>query len=161
MPIGLPRRSLLSAGVAAPLVALLAGCSAEAGVRAGSRGVSAVSVQGLRRRTARDSAALLARYEATEAAHPALGEALTPFRETVAAHLRALGDDASSAPAGRVPEVPAEPADAVGALVEAERRTADRRLAALADSPPELARLLASLAAAGAAQAQLLAEVRA
>lgn len=161
MAIGLPRRTLLSAGLAVPLAGLLAGCSGDAGGRPGGASVSAVSVQGLRRRTARDSTALVARYEATKRAHPALAEPLAPFREVALAHLRALGDGTPSGPAGRGPEVPGEPADAVGALIEAERRTSQGRLAALAEAPPELARLLASLAAAGAAQAQLLEEVRA
>ncbi|RMI38535.1 hypothetical protein EBN88_16625 [Streptomyces triticirhizae] len=142
-------------GLAAPLV----GCTADASVR--PDGPSAVSVQGLRRRTARDSAALVARYEATERAHPELAEPLAPFREVALAHLRALSDGGASAPARRDVEVPGEPAEAVGALIEAERRTSEGRLAGLADAPPELARLLASLAAAGAAQAQLLEEVRA
>jgi hypothetical protein len=49
----------------------------------------------------------------------------------------------------------------VAALVQAERRTAERRQQALADTTPELARLLASLAAAGSVQAYLLSEVTA
>lgn len=43
-------------------------------------------------------------------------------------------------------------------LAAAERRTADARAAALVSAPPELARLLASVAAAGAAHAYLLTE---
>ncbi|GAA3891209.1 hypothetical protein GCM10022227_54810 [Streptomyces sedi] len=118
-------------------------------------------MQGLRRRTARDSTTLVARYEATERAHPALVEPLAPFRAVALAHLRALRDGGPSGPSGQAPEVPPAPADAVGALIEAERRIAEERLAAVTEAPPELARLLASLAAAGAAQAQLLEGVRA
>ncbi|KAB8161669.1 hypothetical protein FH609_025955 [Streptomyces sp. 3MP-14] len=149
----------LAAALAVPLAGALVGCSADASVR--PDGPSAVSVQGLRRRTARDSAELVARYEATERAHPGLAEPLAPFREVALAHLRALSDGEPSAPARRDVAVPEEPAEAVGALIEAERRTSEGRLAGLAEAPPELARLLASLAAAGAAQAQLLEEVRA
>ncbi|WP_062206059.1 hypothetical protein [Streptomyces sp. NBRC 109706] len=159
--MGLPRRSFLAAGAALTLTGAVAGCSTDAGARPGGQSVSAVSVQGLRRRTARRSTALVSRYDATAEAHPALAEALAPFRDVAVAHLRALSDGSATGPAGAPPEVPAEPADAVGALIEDERRTSDERLAALDEAPPELARLLASLAAAGAAQAQLLEGVRA
>lgn len=48
--------------------------------------------------------------------------------------------------------------DALAALAAAERELADRRTAELLDVPGELARLLASVAAAGAAHAYLLTE---
>ncbi|WP_405794212.1 hypothetical protein [Streptomyces sp. NBC_01506] len=66
--------------------------------------------------------------------------------------------NASSGPAPSVPAVPADPGAAVKALAAAERRTADAHADALVHAPPELARLLASLAAAGAAHAYLLTE---
>ncbi|WP_439946622.1 hypothetical protein [Streptomyces sp. BBFR109] len=56
------------------------------------------------------------------------------------------------------PAVPVKPADALAALAAAERSLADARAAALLDVPGELARLLASVAAAGAAHAYLLTE---
>ncbi|MBQ0984390.1 hypothetical protein KBZ10_07620 [Streptomyces sp. F63] len=65
------------------------------------------------------------------------------------------------APAGReaaAPEVPRQAAKALKALAEAERRTADARTGALSRAEPELARLLASVAASGAAHAYLLTE---
>ncbi|MDT0310209.1 hypothetical protein RM780_25125 [Streptomyces sp. DSM 44917] len=163
----MPRRTLL-AGCAA---GVLAGCTSGSGAGGGAGGV--VSGTGLRRRAARDSSALLARYDATAVAHPALAGALGPLRESVAAHVAALagaggtspdgaagGDAAAPAPAGAAPEVPGEPERALQALIDAERAMADQRLRALAGAPPELARLLASLAAAGAAQAHLLSEAR-
>lgn len=52
--------------------------------------------------------------------------------------------------------VPADPTVAVGELAAAARRTADAHAAALEAAPPEYARLLASVAAAGAAHAYLL-----
>lgn len=69
----------------------------------------------------------------------------------------AAGDtgDVASGPA---PSVPADPGAAVRALAAAERRAADAHADALVHAPPELARLLASLAAAGAAHAYLLTE---
>ncbi|MEV7130782.1 hypothetical protein [Streptomyces sp. NPDC093260] len=54
--------------------------------------------------------------------------------------------------------VPATPADALAALAAAERSLAEARAAVLLDVPGELARLLASVAAAGAAHAYLLTE---
>ncbi|MFD8610940.1 hypothetical protein [Streptomyces sp. NPDC059631] len=61
---------------------------------------------------------------------------------------------AASASAG----VPARPGDALASLAAAERSLADRRTDALLQAPGELARLLASVAAAGAAHAYLLTE---
>ncbi|MFF7178907.1 hypothetical protein [Streptomyces sp. NPDC008121] len=54
--------------------------------------------------------------------------------------------------------VPADPAAALRELTAAVRATADVHTAALLDAPPEYARLLASVAAAGAAHAYLLTE---
>ncbi|UCM90789.1 hypothetical protein [Streptomyces marincola] len=165
---GVPRRALLASCL---LTGALTGCTSSGGAGAGGRAAGPGAAAGLRRRAARASSALLARYDATSAAHPALAGPLAPFRDIVTAHLRALTEaDAASAapddgvgagPEGDVPRVPGEPAGAVSALAAAERQAAEERLRTLADAPPELARLLAALAAAGAAQAHLLGEVRA
>ncbi|MDJ1132622.1 hypothetical protein [Streptomyces iconiensis] len=52
--------------------------------------------------------------------------------------------------------VPHDEREALSALAGAERRLADARTGALADAPPELARLLASVAASGGAHVYLL-----
>ncbi|MCT4354086.1 hypothetical protein M5362_13190 [Streptomyces sp. Je 1-79] len=65
------------------------------------------------------------------------------------------GASASSPPA---PAVPADPAAALKELAAAVRSTADTHTATLLDAPPEYARLLASVAAAGAVHAYLLTE---
>ncbi|MEV5380867.1 hypothetical protein AB0L26_33645 [Streptomyces nondiastaticus] len=52
--------------------------------------------------------------------------------------------------------MPGDEKAALAALADAERRTADSRTKDLASASPELARLLASVAAAGAAHAYLL-----
>ncbi|MES4908710.1 MULTISPECIES: hypothetical protein [unclassified Streptomyces] len=153
--------------------ALLAGCSDGSGSRPDAAGVPA-GEERLRTRGARDSTALLARYDATADAHPQLADRLRPLREETARHLDAFRAPASasashssaspsasasaSASAGgaRVPDVPKDEEKALAALARAERRTADTRTAALRDAPPELARLLASIAACGAAHAYLL-----
>lgn len=54
--------------------------------------------------------------------------------------------------------VPHDEKGALAALAGAERRLADSRTKALADAPPELARLLASVAACGGAHVYLLEE---
>jgi hypothetical protein len=156
---GLPRRSLLAGGALAGLLGASAGCTSGPDEPAGGAAAD-VSDEGARRRAARDSAALLARYDATATAHPSLAGVLEPLRAVVAAHLTALGSSPAADPPGGAPEVPAEPAGAVTALADAERETATARQRALDGVPPETARLLASLAAAGSAQAHLLNEVR-
>jgi hypothetical protein len=54
--------------------------------------------------------------------------------------------------------VPASEKDALALLAAAERELTERRTGALAGVPGELARLLASVAAAGAAHVYLLTE---
>ncbi|MEU7046259.1 hypothetical protein AB0A77_35125 [Streptomyces varsoviensis] len=186
------RRSVLTGAAALGAAALLAGCSAH---QDGAEGDKRAAVGArLRARAARDSTALLERYEATLAAHAGLAGRLTPLRAEVALHARAFGarekratgsstpsasSSASTSPASPTSpstvssssasstssasptadtDVPRDEKGALGALADAERRTADAHLAALADAPPELARLLASVAAAGAAHVYLLTE---
>ncbi|MFI1465974.1 hypothetical protein [Streptomyces wuyuanensis] len=64
----------------------------------------------------------------------------------------------SSAASPAAPPVPADAGAAVRELAAAERTTADAHTAALSGAPPEYARLLASVAAAGAVHAYLLTE---
>ncbi|MFF8729816.1 hypothetical protein ACF073_25480 [Streptomyces sp. NPDC015171] len=151
------RRSLL---VSAAGAALLAGCSAGPG--SGEAGPSAAGAA--RARAARDSRGLLERYDAVLAAHPGLAERLRPLRAQVAAHAAAFeegatatGTPTATAPASAAP-VPAAEKDAVAGLAAAERDLAGRRAKDLLEVPGELARLLASVAAAGAAHASLLTE---
>ncbi|GGP48664.1 hypothetical protein [Streptomyces abikoensis] len=171
-----PRRRRVLAGGAAALLAggagaLLSACSSASSgdPDAAERSPGAAR---LRERAARDTAVLLERYDATLAAHTALAGRLRPLRAEVARHAEAFaapGPKSPSAsasasasappaaPAARV-EVPEEEKAALAALADAERRTADARTATLGSAPPELARLLASVAAAGAAHAYLLTE---
>ncbi|MFI9243304.1 hypothetical protein ACIGXF_12020 [Streptomyces sp. NPDC053086] len=148
------RRSLLASAAGA---ALLAGCSA--GPDSGEDGPSAATRA--RARAARDSRGLLARYDAVLAAHPGLADRLRPLRAQVAAHATAFeeGATATAATSAAATPVPAAEKDAVAGLAAAERALADRRAKDLLAVPGELARLLASVAAAGAAHAYLLTEV--
>lgn len=155
VPPGPRRRTLL---VSAAGGALLAGCSA--GPESGDDAPSAV--ERARARAARDSRGLLARYDAVLAAHPGLAERLRPLRTQVAAHAAAFADGgtatASATATASTAPVPAAEKDAVAGLAAAERALADRRAKDLLEVPGELARLLASVAAAGAAHAYLLTE---
>lgn len=151
------RAVLASAAIGVPFAAgLLAGCSAAtAPPGTGTRGAE------LRAGAARDSAALLERYDATAAAHPPLAPGLGPLREQVAQHLAvfaaAPGSPSASASARpRRVRIDADPGRAVADLADSERRLADARTAALAGAPPEEARLLASVAACGACHVLLL-----
>ncbi|MEV0445196.1 hypothetical protein AB0I84_45345 [Streptomyces spectabilis] len=153
-----PRRRSLLAGTAGAV--LLTGCS-DAG--SGDGDGRSADAERLRARAARDSAALLRRYDAVIAAHAPLAGRLRPLRDEVARHAEVLADDGSTpapAPATRAPEppVPDGPKDALRLLATAERELARRRGKQLLDAPGELARLLASVAAAGAAHAYLLTE---
>ncbi|MEV5985151.1 hypothetical protein AB0L85_09035 [Streptomyces sp. NPDC052051] len=154
----LRRRSLLASVAGA---ALLAGCS---GAPDSATTAAASLSRATRARAARDSSALAERYAAVIAAHPSLADRLRPLRAEVLRHARAFGEglDASPSPsvsatASATPSpVPTSPEAAVTVLAAAERALADRRTAALLEVPGELARLMASVAAAGAAHAYLL-----
>ncbi|MFH8570688.1 hypothetical protein [Streptomyces sp. NPDC017993] len=176
----LTRRRTLLAGAALGGAALLVGCSEEPDP---SRAEHSSAAERLRERSARDSEQLLARYDATLAAHPDLEARLRPLRSEVARHARAFTGDAAapsptatpsdasarnagvhssgaspSAGPSSGPAVPEDRKAARTALADAERELSDTRTKALKAAPPELARLLASVAASGAAHAYLLAE---
>ncbi|MFJ9007370.1 hypothetical protein [Streptomyces canus] len=164
VPSGPRRRSLL-ASVAGG--ALLVGCSDGTGsTEEGTAGSPSV-VERARVRAARDSRGIVERYDAVLAAHPALAERVGPLRAEAVRHVEAFGETAAkSSPTPTASKaspspsvtVPATEKDALAQLAAAERALADRRAKALLDVPGELARLLASVAAAGAAHAYLLME---
>ncbi|CAL9602425.1 hypothetical protein [Streptomyces sp. enrichment culture] len=172
------RRSLLASAAGA---ALLVGCTGGSG--SGESGSGPSDAERARARAARDSEDLAARYAAVIAAHPVLAERLRPLREEVVRHAeafgavraasptatsgaaaspsvsaRAAGPGGDSGDSGDAGVVPADEKGALALLAGAERKLADRRAGALLDIPGELARLLASVAAAGAAHVFLLTE---
>lgn len=172
VPSGPRRRSLL-ASVAGGV--LLTGCSD--GDRSGEEGTAGTPsvAERVRARAARDSRGIVERYDAVLAAFPTLAERVGPLRAEAVRHAQAFGETApkpspspsvspSGTPGGASPStspsaaVPATEKDALAQLAAAERELADRRAKALLDVPGELARLLASVAAAGAAHAYLLTE---
>ncbi|WP_405950943.1 hypothetical protein OG588_36440 [Streptomyces prunicolor] len=159
--LGPRRRSLLTSAAGA---ALLVGCSTGAD-DSGTTGGSESAAEHARARAATDSETLLQRYDAVLAAHPTLADRLDPLRAEVVRHTAAFGGNSSTpsatataSPSASATAVPATPSDALADLATAERALADRRAKALLELPGELARLLASVAAAGAAHAYLLTE---
>ncbi|MEV7453973.1 MULTISPECIES: hypothetical protein [Streptomyces] len=166
-----PRRRTLLASAAG--AALLAGCSAGPADPDGGTGGSPSLAERARARAARDSEDLVDRYDAVLAAHPAVERLVAPLRAEAVRHMEAFGGgasgpssspsatpspSASTSPSASVRAVPADQRDALTELAAAERTLADERAKALLGLPGELARLLASVAAAGAAHAFLLTE---
>ncbi|WP_367320496.1 hypothetical protein [Streptomyces sp. HUAS ZL42] len=166
-PSGPRRRSLLASAAGA---VLLVGCSSGAGETGDGETEESTSgspsvTERARARAARDSSALVERYDAVLAAHPTLAKRLGPLRAEVVRHAEAFGGvrQSSTTPAPTVstasPDaVPVSEADVLAGLAAAERALAERRTVELLAVPGELARLLASVAAAGAAHAYLLTE---
>lgn len=102
------------------------------------------------RARARDSAAaLLDRYDAVIAAHPALAGQLRPYADEIDRHLTAFGGTRPSP--GTVPPpgepVPPDPKAAVTDLAAREQQGADGRTADLPAAGADLARLLAAVSA--------------
>ncbi|MFI8325423.1 hypothetical protein [Streptomyces sp. NPDC085529] len=176
------RRAVLVAGASAAAAALT-GCTSDgAGPRRPSAAEEAAAREAervaraeaaLRRRAVTASRTLLERYDATLAAHPALHARVHPLRTSAAAHVTALGEGDRPAPASPsgtpaaatasgsaapARAVPADPKVALRELAGAARAASDAHTAELLAAPPEYARLLASVAAAGAAHAYLLTE---
>ncbi|MEV0736272.1 hypothetical protein AB0I51_09920 [Streptomyces sp. NPDC050549] len=157
------RRSLLASAAGA---ALLVGCSTDADDTENTAG-SPSAAERARARAASDSETLLQQYDAVLAAHPTLAERLNPLRAEVVRHATAFGGGgstpsptATAAPSASASAsaVPTTESGALAGLAAAERTLADKRAKALIDVPGELARLLASVAAAGAGHAYLLTE---
>ncbi|WP_203233365.1 MULTISPECIES: hypothetical protein [unclassified Streptomyces] len=181
-PLPLPRlsrRLLLASGTALAGASLLTGCSDDSDAASRRRAkAEATAAQKLSRGAARDSADLTARYDATLAAHPGLDATLRPLRVQVTRHREAFdaagrgatgspSPEASSSTPGRAagaaatsaspgPTVASDQKTALRDLARAEKKLADHRARVLVDAPGELARLLASVAAAGAAHAYVL-----
>ncbi|MFF0291640.1 hypothetical protein [Streptomyces sp. NPDC005262] len=162
---GTTRRGALTATGAIALGAALAGCGGDDGgdgrkdaMIADAQAAAAQVENTLRLTAATTSRKLLVQYDQVVKAHPGTEAGLTPLRDAVRAHTTALSQGAGRALA--LPHPPATDAKAaVEELAAAERRTADAHTATLLKAPPELARLLASIAAAGAAHAYLLTEL--
>jgi hypothetical protein len=161
------RRSVLAGGG----LLLLAACTGSSPPRA----PQLTADQRLARRVAAEITVLVGTYAATITAHPRTRAALSPLAAEHEAHLRALAalqpaptatpsasSSGSTAPspsdspsAAAVPVAPS-PAAARAALARSEEAAAARRRQQAGDAGPELARLLASIAACEAVHAILV-----
>jgi hypothetical protein len=165
---GTTRRGAFTATGAIALGAVLTGCGDGTGRPEGSARADAATAaeqasaaraeKTLRTGAARTSRELLARYEQVVRAYPATAAGLSPLRDAVRAHAEALTPDGGQTLVDSTTRATGAKA-ALKELAAAERRTADAHTATLLKAPPELARLLASVAAAGAAHAYLLTEL--
>ncbi|MEU9577058.1 hypothetical protein [Streptomyces chilikensis] len=170
-----PRRRTLLASAAGAASVLLAACSAGSPGRSDAARTPTADERALTR-AATDSAELAAVYDAVLTAHPGLAARLTPLRDAVLRHAEAFGEHAgaksspsrssspSGVPAGQPaaapspsgPAVPDDEEEALGSLADAERELSARRTRELSGLGGGTARLLASVAAAGAVHAYLL-----
>ncbi|HLZ37238.1 MAG TPA: hypothetical protein VKP64_05670 [Mycobacteriales bacterium] len=138
------RRAVLVAALAVTVGGCRLGSREAAGRRSREDRDAAV-----RARTVAAERALLTAYDAVLATHPDPGGRLARLREDHAAHLAALGAVVSHSPSPGGMSAPPFPH-----LLSLERRAAaDRVTDCLAASDPDLARLLASVAACEAAHA--------
>ncbi|MEU9095290.1 hypothetical protein ACIOEW_21830 [Streptomyces sp. NPDC087901] len=165
---GTTRRGALTATGAIAMGAVLAGCGSGDDESAGRKGSARADARtaadrssaetSLRSQARGVSTSLFAQYEHVVRAHPATAAGLTPLRDAVRAHITALGPGDAL---GLVRTRPGtgDAAAAVRELAAAERRAAASHTQALMKAPPELARLLASVAAAASAHAYLLTEL--
>ncbi|WP_151775530.1 hypothetical protein [Streptomyces abyssomicinicus] len=180
-----PRRRTLLASAAGAASALLAACSADSSPGRAAAVRTPTADERALTRAVTDSAELASVYDAVLAAHPGLAARLTPLRDAVLRHADACGERAGTAaspspspspspprsaagkpsgaasgpPSSPTPSVPAVPADekgALGSLADAEQELSTRRTRDLARLGGEAARLLASVAAAGAVHVYLL-----
>ncbi|MFE5209673.1 hypothetical protein [Streptomyces sp. NPDC056600] len=179
-----PRRRTLLASAAGTAAALLAACSTGSSPgRPAARPTPSADELALTRAAA-DSTGLAALHDAVLAAHPGLAARLTPLRDTALRHAEVLAERAGakaspsrsapspspSAPAPSVsasgaaapsvsgPAVPREEKQALRMVADAERDLAGRRTRELSGLGGEPARLLASVAAAGAVHVYLLSD---
>ena len=98
--------------------------------------------------------ALIAQYQAFITAFPELSVDLTPLLEQHADHAKAIG---VKAPATSAPVAAADARTAIAVLADAERAAAKaRRASCVAATDPELARIVALIAASEASHAPAL-----
>jgi hypothetical protein len=165
----LSRRTLLRAGVIVGLP-VLAGCDpvrahrgATLSTEPTTPGPSAGATVSPLVTAIRAERALLAQYEAVIAAHPALRRHLAPIGGEHRAHLDALDalvapdprDDLGATPPERV--APGELT--VAALVRAENQSVRALITACLTQPPDVAVLMASIAASESSHVVVLSEI--
>ena len=158
---GITRREGLIALTLGGPAALLASCTSDT-AEPGPTPSPVVSLEGATESVAASEALLAASYDAAIAAlpdaDPAVIALLTGIRDQHAAHRDALGGTSLAPDA---PPQPAAQAAVIDELLAAERQAArDRIDACESATDPELARLLAMIAASEASHVPALREIR-
>ena len=155
MPPTLPRRTVLRLAGA---VAVLPACDLLE--RGDDEPPAPTPDEVLRASLATSKAALIGRYDAALARHPALAGRLTPLRANHAEHLATLvAPTPTPSPSGSTVAVPADARAAVGELLAAERSaSAASTTGARSAAAAELVSLLGSIAACEATHAVVLAQ---
>lgn len=157
----LGRRSLLIAAGSIGAAATLAACGPSgegADPSAAASAAIGAAPDALRREVATAERALIAAYDAAIAAFPSLAVDLAAVRAQHADHLSAMAADGAEPPAATTP---ASPAEAIAALRAAEQQAARaRRTSCVAAADPELARVLALIAASEQSHAAYLRELQ-
>jgi|GEM_PF-5111392 len=150
----LPRRGVLAGGLAAAVLAGLAGC------RDSDEGQAPNPLLPVRA----DSLALLAAYDATLRRHPRLTGRLTPLRtdhhrhvQAIERHLGSATPSGSAAPSPSAGTVPADADAALRALSEAEKQAEQRARQRALSVPAEYATLVAAITACRASHVEALA----
>jgi hypothetical protein len=152
------RQGLTALALLGP-VGLIAACSSGSGATAAS--ATATTSASLADEVVREEEGLIATYEAVLAALPDLpaetATLLGTIRDQHAQHRDALGGGSGASPSAAPTAQPSTAADALGILVAAEREASRSRIrACVAAEDPELARLLAFLAASESAHVPAL-----
>ena len=141
------RRAVLAVGAGIAGAGVLAACGDNTAASGPASDPIAAEVAGAEQ-------ALIAQYQAFITAFPQLKLELTPILDQHADHLKALGVTTTSTAA---PVAASDPRTAVAVLADAEREAAKaRRTSCVAATNPELARLLALIAASEASHAPAL-----
>ncbi|MFJ8046354.1 ferritin-like domain-containing protein [Kitasatospora sp. NPDC096147] len=162
----LTRRSLLALGALTGASLLICGCTDEEHGPAAEQRQREDADRPVRTKAVADTDLLLAGYDAVAASAGSQAEQLRTLRAEVAEHRAALAAGLpsgsatpSASPSGSATPAPSGsggPVGSVAQLAAAERTTAQARLAQLGGASPELARLLAAVAASGAVHAEIL-----
>lgn len=163
MRAALTRRALLAGSVVLGASWGVAACTSDPPPEpdtSSTDGAAPDADAGIRATVAGDEAELIARYEATIAAHPELADTLTPLRDEHLAHAEAMGSNRPEA-GGFAEPVPATRGQALAALIEAEQQAVALRTSACeASIDTDLARITALIAASEAGHAEFLRGVR-
>jgi hypothetical protein len=151
VPVGvdqvISRRAVLITATGIAGAGILTGCG-------GGTEISAAAADPVSTEVAAAEQSLIAQYQTFITAFPELSAELTPLLDQHADHARAIG---VKAPASTAPVAAADARTAIAVLADIEREAAKaRRASCVAATDPELARIVALIAASEASHAPAL-----